>query len=165
MAAARVGCLECGIQPVLRAVHPPFKPRRILVAVAPQAAKRIERALPDAGLCVVRSVDEATLALGQEPFRLAIFGLYFDESRMFELIPLARASALNRSTPILCVQGIRGRLSPPALRGLEGTIKAMGCAWLDVAAIPDDETGRASLRDSLLRHLPAEEPLPAPGFP
>jgi hypothetical protein len=126
---------------------------------------RIARALPDEGLCVVRNVSEAAVALRQEAFRLAIFGLYFDDSRMFELIPVARAATLNRTTPILCVQGIRGRLSPAALRGLEQTVKAMGCYWLDITAIDDDAAGRESLRQSLLRHLPAEQPLPAAGFP
>jgi len=126
---------------------------------------RIARALPDEGLCVVRNVSEAAVALRQEAFRLAIFGLYFDDSRMFELIPVARAAALNRATPILCVQGIRGRLSPAALRGLEQTVKAMGCDWLDITAIDDDAAGRESLRQSLLRRLPAGQPLPAAGFP
>jgi hypothetical protein len=146
-------------------VPPPFTPRRILVATVPPAAVRIARALPDESLCVVRNVGEAAVALRQEAFRLAIFGLYFDDSRMFELIAVARAATLNRATPILCAQGIRGRLSPAALRGLEQTVKAMGCDWLDIASIGDDAAGKEILRQSLLRHLPAEQPLPAAGFP
>jgi hypothetical protein len=143
-------------------MHPLFNPRRILVAVVPKASARIERALPDESLCVVRNIKEATLALRQESFRLAILGLYFDESRMFELVPFTRASPLNRPTPILCVRGIDARLSRATLRGLERTVKTLGCAWLDLAEIPEDETGRAGLRESRLRHLLAEAPPPAP---
>jgi len=107
---------------------------------------------------------EATSALRGEAFRLAVFGLYFDESRMFELIPIARAAALNRATPIVCVHGVRGRLTRAALRGIEETVRSMGCDWLDIAAIEDDAAGQAALRQALLRQLPAPPPSPAAGL-
>ncbi|HUQ24811.1 MAG TPA: hypothetical protein VM140_04010 [Burkholderiales bacterium] len=133
---------------------PPFS-RRIIVAAVPIAALRIQRALADQDVFIVRTITEAAVALKNEAFRLAIFGLYFDESRMFELSTVARASELNRATPILCVQGLR-RLTAATVRGLEQTIRAMGYGWLDIAAIADDEAGTALLRESILRHLPPD---------
>ena len=135
-------------------MHTPLIRSRILVAAVPKAAVRIERALDGEELRIVRTVEEARLALRTDPFRLAIFGVYFDESRMFELIPCARASRLNREIPILCVLGIARRLSASAVRGLEETVRAIGCGWLDISAIPDDAAGYGLLRAALLSHLP-----------
>jgi hypothetical protein len=132
---------------------------RIMLAVTPPVAARIERVLFDQSVKIVHDVEEARLTLRLESFRLAICGVYFDESRMFELIPAARSSRLNSDTPILCILGIRGRLSGATVRGLEETIRVMpGCSWLNVAAIPDDEAGNARLRDALLAHLICANP-------
>jgi hypothetical protein len=138
---------------------------RILVATVPEATLRIQRALPDEALCIVRTIAEATRELRREAFRLAIFGLYFDESRMFELVSVARAAALNRGTPILCVHGNRRRVTSAALRGIEESVKTIGCTWLDLAAIADDEAGRASLREELQNHLAAVPPSAAESPP
>jgi hypothetical protein len=131
---------------------------RILVAVVPEAAVRIERALEGEELRIVRTVEEALLALRTDRFRLAIFGVYFDESRMFELVPSARASRLNREMPVLCVLGIARRLSAAVVRGLEETVKAIGCSWLDISALPDDAAGNGLLREALLSFLPKAAP-------
>lgn len=139
-------------------MHTPLARSGILVAVVPEAAVRIERALDGEELRIVRTVEEALLALRTDPFRLAILGVYFDESRMFELVPFARASRLNREMPILCVLGITRRLSAAAARGLEETVKAIGCGWLDISAIPDHAAGNARLREALLSHLPTAAP-------
>src|SRR5436190_61649 len=82
---------------------------------------------------------------------------------MFDLLPVARASALNRLTPILCINGIPGRLTPAALRGIRETVVAMGCEWLDVTKLGDDEAGTALLGQALRAHLPAQPTTPAAG--
>jgi hypothetical protein len=131
-----------------------------MLAVVPPLAARIEHVLFDQSVRTVHDVEEAKLALRLESFRLAILGVYFDESRMFELIPYARASRANCATPILCLLEMRGRLSDATVRGLSETVQAMpGCSWLNVAPISDDEDGSARLRDALLDYLLGPGPI------
>jgi hypothetical protein len=131
----------------------PEEPGRILLAVVPTAARRIARALHDQKLLVVGSSGEAVRTLRLERFRLIVLGIYFDESRMFELLPIAQASELNRQTPVLCVRGVAGQLSAAAVKGLARTALALGHEWLDMATIPDDHAGQELLRRQLLRLL------------
>ena len=127
---------------------------RILIAAAPTAAKRLQGILAGYPLAVVRTVREAQDALAAERFTLAILGVYFDESRMFEVMSYARVGALNRDVPIVCVRGIPGNISPVTLRMLEQTVNALsGCEFLDLTAIPDDDVGNALVLRRLTRHL------------
>ena len=104
-------------------------------------------------LCA-RTFEEAKQALSAEQFALAVLGVYFAESRMFDLLALARGSASNRDTPIVCVLGLRG-LSDLLIRSLEQTINSMPrTAFLNLAAIPDDANGNVFVRSFLDRYLP-----------
>ena len=84
-------------------------------------------------------------------------GVHFDESRMFDLISSARTSSLNRGVPIVCVLGMRRKMSNLTVHLLEETINGMpGCHFLNLSVIPDDEAGNALARDVLMDYL---EPL------
>lgn len=62
--------------------------------------------------------------------------------------------------PILCVLGVRRKISDLTVRLLGETTNGMaGCAFLNLSAIPDDEAGNALVRRALLQHL---EPPPRP---
>lgn len=127
---------------------------RVLIAATPVAEKRLQAILAGYSMTVVHTVQEAQAALAAERFTLAILGVYFDESRMFEVMSYARAGALNRDVPIVCVRGIRGNISPITLRMLQQTINALsGCEFLDLSAIPDDDAGNALVLLRLTRHL------------
>jgi hypothetical protein len=127
---------------------------RILIATAPAAAKRLQGILAGYSMTVVHTVQEAQAVLAAERFTLAILGVYFDESRMFEVMSYARVSALNRDVPIVCVRGIPGNISPITLRMLEQTVNALSaCEFLDLTAIPDIEAGNALVLRRLARHL------------
>jgi hypothetical protein len=127
---------------------------RILIAAAPPAAKRLQGILASYPLAVVHTIEEAQSALGAERFTLAILGVYFDESRMFEVMSYARLGDLNRDVPIVCVRGIPGNISPVTLRVLQQTVNALsGCEFLDLTAIPDDDVGNALVLRRLARHL------------
>jgi hypothetical protein len=124
------------------------------VAAVPIAAERLRSILSGHRVFCPVDYHEAKEALSREQYALAIFGVYFDESRMFELVSFARASAANRDTPIVAVLGIRGRLSDLIIRALEQTINSMpGTRFLDLAAIPDDRDGNASVRRILDGYL------------
>lgn len=130
----------------------------MLVAAIPEAAERVCRLLPDQRVICPATFAEAQAALARERFALAVMGVYFAESRMFDLMSLARASALNRDVPILCVLGVRRRISELTVHLLQETINGMsGCAFLNLSAIPDDAAGNALVRRILADYL--EPPL------
>ena len=126
----------------------------ILVATVPLAAVRLRRILDGYVVDCPPSYVEATRALSRDAYALAILGVYFDESRMFDLLSHARASPKNATTPVVCVSGVRGKLSAIVLRSLEQTLTAMPrTSFLNLAAIADDPDGNAFVRrflDSVL---------------
>ena len=121
-------------------------PQPILVATVPVAAERLRAILAGHRVYCARHYAGATRLLSREQFSLAILGVYFAESRMFDLLSFARGSARNARTPVACVVGMRGRLSPLAIRSLEQTLNAMPRTWfLNLAAVPDDAAGNATV--------------------
>jgi hypothetical protein len=134
------------------------------VAAIPAAAERLCRLLSDQRLVVPATLAEAQAALARERFALAVMGVHFAESRMFDLLSFARGSALNRDVPILCVLGAPRNLSRLTVRLLEETINAMhGCAFFNLSATPDDEAGNALVRRTLMDFL--QPPLPPAAAP
>ena len=131
--------------------------RAVLIAAIPVAAERLCRLLPDQRTVCPANLAEAQVALARERFALAIMGVHFDESRMFDLISYARASSLNRGVPIVCVLGVRREMSTLTVHLLEEMINGMrGCQFLNLTVIADDETGNALVRGVLMDYL---EPL------
>jgi hypothetical protein len=128
--------------------------RPVLVAAIPVAVERLCRLLPDRRTVCPANLAEAQVALARERFALAIMGVHFDGSRMFDLISHARASALNRDVPIVCVLGVRRKMSKLTVRTLQGTINGMsGCRFLNLTEIADDDAGNALIRGILTEYL------------
>lgn len=128
--------------------------RPVLLAAVPVAVERLCRLLPDQRTVCPANVAEAQAALARERFALAVIGVHFDESRMFDLISYARASALNRGVPIVCVLGVRRKLSSLTVHLLQETINGMaGCQFLNLTLIADDDVGNALVRDALMEYL------------
>jgi hypothetical protein len=126
----------------------------VLVATIPAAAERLSGLLLGQRVVCPVNLAEAQVALARESFALAVMGVHFDESRMFDLISSARASALNRDVPIICVLGVRRKLSKLTVHLLEETISGMaGCQFLNLTVIADDEAGNAHVRGMLSEHL------------
>src|SRR4051812_12884179 len=119
--------------------------KTILIATVPQAAERLRRIL-GADVRMPTIFEEAAQLLRDERMALAIIGVHFAESRMFELLSFARGSVANRDTPIVCVLGIRGGLSEGLIRSIASTVNAMpGCVFLNLAALADDDAGNAKV--------------------
>jgi len=139
---------------------------RVLIAAAPPSASRLQAVLTGYHSTLVRTVQEARHALAAERFTLSILGVYFDESRMFDVMSYARTSGRNRDVPIVCVRGMAGSMSPVTLRMLEQTINALsGCEYLDLIGIPDDVAGNALVLRRLARHLGPILPPPTADTP
>jgi hypothetical protein len=130
----------------------------VLVAALPVAVERLCRLLPNQRTVCPTNLAEAQAALARESFALAIIGVHFDESRMFDLVSYARASPLNRGVPIVCVLGVRRKMSRLTTHLLQETIDGMsGCQFLNLTHIADDDSGNALVRSMLMEHL---DPLP-----
>ena len=131
--------------------------RPVLVAAVPAAAERLCRLLSDQRVVCPATLAEARAALASERFAFAVMGVFFDQMRMFDLIAIARASALNRDMPIVCVLGVRRRLAALTVRLLEETVNALPkCMYLNLSAIPDTEAGNALVRRRLKAFLDGE---------
>jgi hypothetical protein len=128
----------------------------IFVATVPAAAERLCRILAGHRVVSVMTLAEARQTLSREKFSLAILGVYFEESRMFELLSFAKGSVMNRETPVVCVLGRRGALSAATIRSLEQAVNSIrGSVFLNLIAIPDDAPGNKLVRRYLERVLRA----------
>jgi hypothetical protein len=130
----------------------------IFVATVPTAAERLRRILAGHRVVAVMTLAEARQTLSREKFALAILGVYFEESRMFELLSFAKGSVMNRDTPVVCVLGMRGTLSDATIRSLEQAVNSIrGSVFLNLIAIPDDGPGNKLVRRYLERVLRARD--------
>ncbi|GEM_PF-330953 len=103
---------------------------RILIAGTPDSVATIERILGQQyQFIAVSTMAEALMKLKEQAFDLIMIGVHFDESRMFELLPRARATAEQAGKPIICF----ATRDTPLTRTMSETIdlvsKALG-AWM-----------------------------------
>jgi CheY-like chemotaxis protein len=126
----------------------------VLLATIPAVAERLSRLLLGQRLVCPVNLAEAQASLSRESFALAVMDVHFDESRMFDLVSSARASPLNRDVPIICVLGVRRKMSMLTVHLLQETMSGMsGCQFLNLTVIADDEAGNALVRAMLGEHL------------
>ncbi|MGH8668623.1 MAG: hypothetical protein ACREUH_05265 [Burkholderiales bacterium] len=129
--------------------------QRILVAAHPVGKHRLEKVLAGYELMFVATLDEARRVLGGERFCCLVLGVQFDESRMLRLLDHVR-SEKHLPTPVVCVVGIKGKLSSTALDAFDKAARALGAREvLDVTSFPDDEQGNRALRAAVDRFIPA----------
>jgi CheY-like chemotaxis protein len=120
------------------------------VAVAPPAVDRLRRILTGHDVTVVATLDEALRRLTSEKFDIAIIGVYFDESHMFELLQQMRSSPNQHRVPVVCVLGVSCKLSDAAVWGVDQAVEAMAAnAFLDLRAVPDDMESNARVRSMI----------------
>lgn len=117
---------------------------RILVADVSLLDDRFRAIFPDEELRFVRTVGEALRALDVGDYALAIIGMHFDDSKMFELLWNMKAKRL--STPVVCVQGLESALATAS--GVETAARALGaCDFIDVREASSEPAELARLRE------------------
>jgi hypothetical protein len=129
------------------------KKTRILVASAHNAYKRLFVILPGYDLRFVETLADAQSALKAGDFSLIMIGIYFEQSKMFELLKYVRSDIRYAEVPVACFRGI---LLPGAfdLKPFELRCKALGAnAFLDLTAFSDDAFGNAALRNRIISLL------------
>ena len=128
----------------------------ILVAAHPLGNQRLRKTLAGRELTFVQTLDEAKRALEGQAFSGFLLGIQFDDSRVLELLEYLRSHPKTARVPVVCMIGIRGRLSEAALCAFAQAAHALGArAVLDASSFPDDEAGNAALREVLEGLMPA----------
>lgn len=129
--------------------------KKILVADVPQMDACYAAALHGWEVELVRTLAHARQALGGKRYDAIAIGVYFDDSRMFDLLRVLRAETRNASTPVLCVRG-RSGLATVSAYWIETAVTALGAAeFLDLA---DGEGGERTLREAAERLISSGSP-------
>jgi hypothetical protein len=130
---------------------------RILVAASSEPREILERILTGHELSCPRTMDEAEKMLREHQFDLIICTVFFDDSRMFDLLRLAKSLPTCKAVPFVCARLRRHVLdSQIAREGVAFTCRALGAAaFLDVSdyQVPPDRPIRAAV-DRLLKTGP-----------
>lgn len=130
---------------------------RVLVADVPAMDERYRAILPSAEVRCVRSMGEASRVLDVREFDLLIVGVHFDESRMFELLWLARAKSL--ATPVVCTRGCQIQAALSSVAGLGMAARCLGASdFIDFRDYPDDADGNAGIKQRLLDCMAGKGP-------
>ena len=134
----------------------------ILVAAHPAGTVRLQKVLAGHELTFVETVEQAKQALARRAFSCVVLGVQFDESRVLRLLDELR-SQRRLTAPVVCVVGIKGRLSHIAIGAFDQAARALGAnAVLDMTDFPDDQQGNARLRGVIDRLMPASRAVSPP---
>lgn len=99
---------------------------RVLFAAAPLSLDPITRILgPDFQVTIADSLSHAKSLLDR-PVDVIVCDLYFDESRMFDLLRHVKADEKTRTIPFIAVKASDGMLSPTLSQGVEIACNALG---------------------------------------
>lgn len=103
---------------------------RILLAASPDDVASLERVLKKRHeLVIATTMTAASKALKEQAFDLIIAGLHFDDSRMFDLIQMAKRNGENSKKPIISFCSRDTQMSRTMHHSLEFAARAVG-AWM-----------------------------------
>jgi len=126
---------------------------RILVAASPEPRAIVERILAGHELSCAETMAQAEQFLRERTFDLIICTIVFDDSKMFDLLRLAKSRPEWQRIPFVGA-GVRSRIlrSPTALRAAAFTCGTLGAeAFLDVADYQVDP--EREMRETIERFL------------
>jgi response regulator of citrate/malate metabolism len=122
---------------------------KILVADVPEMDARYTAAFGGWEVSFVRTVAEARKLLAAAQHDLVAIGVYFDDSRMFDLVRVLRADRKYATVPIVCVRSRVGFMNV-STETLETTAKALGAdVFLDLVHFADDHSTNQALRGAV----------------
>jgi CheY-like chemotaxis protein len=109
--------------------------RRVLFAEGPGINREIRDSLSGCEVTRVRTFDEAQRALEQQPFRLVLIDLQFEQSRMLELLEYLKSLDGYQDVPVVCLQGTDRRVSDALRQNMNHAVRALGGrAFFDLRA-------------------------------
>jgi PleD family two-component response regulator len=139
-------------------LRPNAKPR-VLLAARPVARQPFREAIgADAELVEVETLEEALKQLkNRDEPQIVCCTVYFDESRMFELLRWVRAERAH--IPVICARAVPKDITKVSMEAVKIAVDALGAAsFIDVAAIMErygPEAAIRKLRELLLNVLAA----------
>ena len=128
---------------------------KILVAAAPEPRAIVERILAGHELVCAETLAQAVQFLRGQSFDLIICTIVFDESRMFELLALAKSNPAWQRIPFACAR-VRPNIFrfPTSVRATAFTCRQLGAeAFLDIADYQADP--EREMREAIERMLDA----------
>ncbi|HEX6267919.1 MAG TPA: hypothetical protein VFZ81_13615 [Burkholderiales bacterium] len=128
--------------------------RKILAAMRPEGAVAVERALGRyVEVVPAYTFEEAVKRLqGRDDLSLILCGIYFDETRMFDLVRLARKEFPR--IPIVCCRIGPSEVPEVTLEAVGIAAKSMGAeAFVDMQLLRPDPAADQEFRNLVLRHL------------
>lgn len=126
---------------------------RILVAASPEPRAIVERILSGHKLTPADTIGQAEQLLCKGAFDLIICTIVFDESRMFDLVRLAKSRPDWQRIPFVATR-VRPYIlrSPASLRNAAFTCRVLGAeAFLDIADYTHDP--EREMREAIERFL------------
>jgi CheY-like chemotaxis protein len=134
---------------------------RILVAASPEPRAILERMLAGHELCCAETLVQAEQLLRRRTFDLIVCTIAFDESKMFDLLQLAKSRPPWRRIPFVASR-VRPQIlrSATARRDTAFTCAALGAeGFLDIA---DYETNpEREMREAIERFLSIDRASPS----
>jgi hypothetical protein len=99
--------------------------KRILVADVPAGVRALENVIGTSATVIgTNSLDEAVFLL-RKGVDLIVCGIHFDESRMFDLLRLAKAGPSIQAIPFLCFRDMDSGLTLPIFESLQIACQAL----------------------------------------
>jgi hypothetical protein len=112
---------------------------RILVAASPEPCIVVERILIGHELSCAETMAHAEQFLRERSFDLVICTIAFDDSKMFDLLQLAKSSAEWQRVPFVCSRVRPYFLRTTTLESAAATCLTLGAsAFLDIASYQRD---------------------------
>jgi CheY-like chemotaxis protein len=128
--------------------------RKILAAMRPEGAVAVERALGRyAEIVPAYTFEEAVKRLHErDDISLILCGMYFEETRMFDLLRAAKASFPR--IPIVCCRIGQSEVPGVTLEAVAIAAKSMGAeAFVDMPLLDPDPAADQEFRSLVLRYL------------
>jgi len=138
---------------------------KILVAASSEPRAALERILAGHDLSCPETLEKAGEMLRSRPFDLIVCTVFFDESRMFDLLRLAKSTPERQSIPFVCARLRQHVLEASIAReAIAFTCKSLGAAaFLDVGNYPYPADTDREIRAAIERLLDAEKNRPGRG--
>src|SRR5436190_21768304 len=126
---------------------------KTLIAASPEPRVIIERILAGHELCCAETMAHAEQLLRTHTFDLILCTIVFDESRMFDLLRLAKSRREWQPLPFVCARVSPHILDAPlALQAVAFTCQALGAvAFLNIADYPVNP--EREMRDAIEQFL------------
>lgn len=128
--------------------------RKVLAAMRPEGAVAVERALGRyVEVVPVYTFEDALKQLnGSDGLGLILCGMYFAETRMFDLLRLAREKFPE--IPVVCCRVGQSEVPQVTLEAVAIAAKSMGAVeFVDMPLLRPDAVADQEFRSMVLRHL------------